>query len=181
MTQAACLPESPVAISWLTHRVTPQTSWVFWNLRQMFDIFFLFSFHHAPNSRWHMVPLWSCHVSCFNLTSLEPPSPGNFKVLLCFYHNRSYRVAKRYKYIWLQLDVFLTGKDVNPESNGPVRVIKDGLFLSISPVTSANQGEYVCLVKDGKADIITSFNIIVSGEIHTLFILSRNRYILGRF
>ncbi|XP_034469739.1 plasma protease C1 inhibitor [Hippoglossus hippoglossus] len=56
------------------------------------------------------------------------------------------------------------GKDVNPESIGTVRVVKDGRYLSISPVTSANEGEYVCSVKENNVEIISSFNITVSAS-----------------
>ncbi|XP_060944914.1 plasma protease C1 inhibitor isoform X2 [Limanda limanda] len=56
------------------------------------------------------------------------------------------------------------GKDVSPQSTGPVRVKKEGLYLSISPVTSANEGEYVCLVKQDNVEMISSYNIKVAAS-----------------
>nr|XP_019966774.1 PREDICTED: plasma protease C1 inhibitor [Paralichthys olivaceus] len=56
------------------------------------------------------------------------------------------------------------GKDVSPEATGPVRVKKNGLYLSISPVTSANEGEYVCLVKENNVEMINFFKIAVAAS-----------------
>lgn len=57
-----------------------------------------------------------------------------------------------------------TGEDISAQSPGSARVKKDGLYLSISPVTAANEGEYVCLIKEDKTEMIRTYNIIVDGE-----------------
>ncbi|XP_056228466.1 plasma protease C1 inhibitor [Seriola aureovittata] len=53
------------------------------------------------------------------------------------------------------------GKDVSEEPPDSVRVKKDGLYLSISPVIPANEGEYACLVKESNTEIIKTYNISV--------------------
>ncbi|XP_029001522.1 plasma protease C1 inhibitor [Betta splendens] len=57
------------------------------------------------------------------------------------------------------------GEDVNAQSSVPVKVIKDGAYISISPVTAANQGEYVCLVKRENSETINMYNIAVVASI----------------
>ncbi|XP_026216697.1 plasma protease C1 inhibitor [Anabas testudineus] len=53
------------------------------------------------------------------------------------------------------------GKDIKE----PVRVSKDGFHLKISPVTPANQGEYMCLVKDENTELINMYNITVVASV----------------
>ncbi|KAM9314836.1 plasma protease C1 inhibitor [Pholidichthys leucotaenia] len=43
------------------------------------------------------------------------------------------------------------------------RVVENGLYLSMSPVTAANEGEYECLVNEDNAERIRKFNIKVAG------------------
>lgn len=50
-----------------------------------------------------------------------------------------------------------------------VQIKKDGLYLSISPITSAHQGRYVCLVKHADMDILRTYDITVIGEKHACF------------
>uniref|UniRef100_A0A4W6BR61 Serpin peptidase inhibitor, clade G (C1 inhibitor), member 1 n=1 Tax=Lates calcarifer TaxID=8187 RepID=A0A4W6BR61_LATCA len=59
------------------------------------------------------------------------------------------------------------GKDISEHPYGSVTVKKDGLYLSISPVTAANEGNYVCVMKDDQVEMIRMYNITVDGEIHT--------------
>lgn len=67
-------------------------------------------------------------------------------------------------YIFLQFHLCLKlGKDIKE----PVRVSKDGFHLKISPVTPANQGEYMCLVKDENTELINMYNITVVGKIQS--------------
>ncbi|CAB1426902.1 unnamed protein product [Pleuronectes platessa] len=61
------------------------------------------------------------------------------------------------------------GKDVSPQSTGPVRVKKGGLYLSISPVTSADEGQYVCLVKLNNVEMISSYDIkVAASSVYTI-------------
>ncbi|XP_029949045.1 plasma protease C1 inhibitor [Salarias fasciatus] len=58
------------------------------------------------------------------------------------------------------------GEVINPDdkSSSSVRVIKGGLYLSISPVTPANEGSYVCLVTDDNTEMIGTHNITVDAS-----------------
>ncbi|KAM4585318.1 plasma protease C1 inhibitor [Odontesthes bonariensis] len=55
------------------------------------------------------------------------------------------------------------GKDVSfiAESSGSATVSKNGLYLSISSVSSANEGEYVCLAKGLNVEWINRYNLTV--------------------
>ncbi|CAG5940076.1 unnamed protein product [Menidia menidia] len=57
------------------------------------------------------------------------------------------------------------GNDIShsAQSTGSTRVIKNGLYLSISPVTSASEGEYVCLAKANNVETIRRYNFTVEG------------------
>ncbi|XP_072241195.1 plasma protease C1 inhibitor isoform X2 [Leuresthes tenuis] len=52
------------------------------------------------------------------------------------------------------------------ESSGSATVIKNGLYLSISPVTSANEGEYVCLAKGLNVESMRRYNLTVDESFH---------------
>lgn len=52
---------------------------------------------------------------------------------------------------------------------------KNGLYLSISSVTPANEGEYVCLVQEDDMEIVRAYNIKVDGKEH-LFPLIHSTY-----
>lgn len=71
---------------------------------------------------------------------------------------------------------FNTGKNVSAEWPGSTRVKKDGLYLSISPVTAANQGEYVCLVRENSMEIIRTYTVTVDGEEHAVSLLHKNTF-----
>lgn len=51
---------------------------------QVFDIWYLLSFHHAHICEWYLARGWSCHVLHPNLILLDPPSPGSSMVLFSF-------------------------------------------------------------------------------------------------
>lgn len=53
---------------------------------------------------------------------------------------------------------------INAEASGSTRMKKDGLFLYISPITAAHQGQYMCLVKENDMDLIRTYDITVIGE-----------------
>lgn len=59
------------------------------------------------------------------------------------------------------------GKDIPPgrQSSGSATIKKNGLYLSISPVTAANEGGYECLVKDNNMEMIRTYNITVDAVI----------------
>ncbi|XP_062244487.1 plasma protease C1 inhibitor [Platichthys flesus] len=61
------------------------------------------------------------------------------------------------------------GKDVSPQSTGPVRVKKEGLYLSIPHVTSADEGKYECLVKVNNVEMISSYDIkVAASSVYTI-------------
>lgn len=68
---------------------------------------------------------------------------------------------------------FNTGKNISAEWPGSTRVKKDGLYLSISPVTAANQGEYVCWVRETSMEILRTYTVTVDGEEHAVFLLHK--------
>ncbi|KAM9857110.1 plasma protease C1 inhibitor [Aulostomus maculatus] len=49
-------------------------------------------------------------------------------------------------------------------SPGAAQVKKGGLYLSMSPVTAAHEGEYVCLVKENDVELIRTYNITVDAS-----------------
>ncbi|KAK2817044.1 hypothetical protein Q5P01_025235 [Channa striata] len=55
------------------------------------------------------------------------------------------------------------GKDV--KASGLATVKKDGSILSISPVTAANEGQYVCVMKENNWELINIYNITVVASI----------------
>ncbi|XP_041839418.1 plasma protease C1 inhibitor [Melanotaenia boesemani] len=57
------------------------------------------------------------------------------------------------------------GNEISPTalSSGSAKIIKNGLYLSISPVTFASQGEYMCLAKWNENEVIRRYNITVDG------------------
>lgn len=59
------------------------------------------------------------------------------------------------------------GKDVSlsDQSPGSPRVKQDGMRLSISPVTAANEGEYECLIEENNTEMITKYNVEVQASI----------------
>lgn len=62
----------------------------------------------------------------------------------------------------------MTGVNLSAAVSDSVRIKKDGLYLSISPITAAHQGRYACLVKDTNMDIVRTYNITVIGEKHAV-------------
>lgn len=111
------------------------------------------------------MPLWSCPVSHFKLTSVQTPSLGNSTVWLYFlnYHHSLY--CKSTQLYIFQFYLFLnTGKNISTQWPGSATIKKDGSSLSISPVTAANEGEYMCLVKENDVELIRAYNITVDGE-----------------
>lgn len=62
----------------------------------------------------------------------------------------------------------MTGVNLSAAVSGSVRIKKDGLYLSISPITAAHQGQYACLVKDTNMDIVRTYEITVIGEKHAV-------------
>lgn len=63
---------------------------------------------------------------------------------------------------------------MNAQSSGPVKVLKNGMYIAISPVTAANQGEYMCLVKRENSETIKMYNITVVGEIDPNLVYNNN-------
>ncbi|XP_051239618.1 plasma protease C1 inhibitor [Dicentrarchus labrax] len=55
--------------------------------------------------------------------------------------------------------------DISALPPGSTRVIKDGLYLSLSPVTAAHEGEYACMVKETDMDIIRKYSITVDASV----------------
>lgn len=53
------------------------------------------------------------------------------------------------------------GKDISEQPPPSVRYKNNGLSLSISPVTPANEGQYACLVKENNIETIRMHNITV--------------------
>lgn len=58
----------------------------------------------------------------------------------------------------------IAGNNISAQSTGSTRFKKDGLYLTISPVTAANEGEYLCLAKDSEMEIIRAYHVTVDGE-----------------
>ena len=57
------------------------------------------------------------------------------------------------------------GKNISTQWPGSATIKKDGSSLSISPVTAANEGEYMCLVKENDVELIRAYNITVDASI----------------
>ncbi|XP_070842671.1 plasma protease C1 inhibitor [Chaetodon trifascialis] len=57
------------------------------------------------------------------------------------------------------------GENITAQSPGTTKIKKDGLYLTISPVTAANEGEYVCLVRDANMEMIRSYDITVDASV----------------
>lgn len=59
------------------------------------------------------------------------------------------------------------GEDISPsaQSPGSAEVKKTGLYLSISPVTAAHEGTYVCLVEENNMRMTRTYNITVDASI----------------
>nr|AFO64913.1 C1 inhibitor [Oplegnathus fasciatus]AHA51697.1 C1 inhibitor precursor [Oplegnathus fasciatus] len=79
--------------------------------------------------------------------------PGSTLELPCFSYQTDFTTAA---ITWK-----FNGKDISAQSPGSARVKKDGLYLSISPVTAANEGEYMCLIKENDMEMIRMYNITV--------------------
>ncbi|KAM7419255.1 hypothetical protein PAMA_016390 [Pampus argenteus] len=56
-------------------------------------------------------------------------------------------------------------EDISAQSPGSAHVKKDGLYLSISPVTAANEGSYVCVVKEDNVELKRAYSITVDVSI----------------
>ncbi|XP_041789969.1 plasma protease C1 inhibitor [Chelmon rostratus] len=61
------------------------------------------------------------------------------------------------------------GKDITAQSPDSTKVKKDGLYLTISPVTAAHEGEYMCLVKDTDMEMIRTYQITVDASVRYIF------------
>ncbi|XP_073322995.1 plasma protease C1 inhibitor [Pagrus major] len=57
------------------------------------------------------------------------------------------------------------GKEINAQSPGSTTLKKDGLYLAISPVTAADEGDYVCLAKETDVEMIRTYFITVVATI----------------
>ncbi|XP_028270547.1 plasma protease C1 inhibitor isoform X2 [Parambassis ranga] len=59
------------------------------------------------------------------------------------------------------------GREISPDDQSPgsATVQKNGLYLSISPVSAFNEGGYECLVKDNNVEVIRTYNITVDASI----------------
>ncbi|XP_034754143.1 plasma protease C1 inhibitor [Etheostoma cragini] len=69
------------------------------------------------------------------------------------------------------------GKDVSlsDQSPGSSRVKQNGWYLSISPVTAANEGEYTCVMKENNVEMIRTFNIRVDASVrYTIKVIEGN-------
>lgn len=57
----------------------------------------------------------------------------------------------------------ISGQTINdgPPPTGSARLLKMGLYISISPVTPASGGEYICLAKVNNAEMIRIYNLTV--------------------
>ncbi|XP_056892238.1 plasma protease C1 inhibitor [Takifugu flavidus] len=53
------------------------------------------------------------------------------------------------------------GVNLSAAVSDSVRIKRDGLYLSISPITAAHQGQYACLVKYINMDIVRTYDIAV--------------------
>ncbi|XP_035493307.2 plasma protease C1 inhibitor [Scophthalmus maximus] len=56
------------------------------------------------------------------------------------------------------------GRNISAESTGSLRVKKGG-YLSISPVTAANDGEYLCLAKENNVETTSTYKVSVEASI----------------
>ncbi|KAM7394265.1 hypothetical protein PAMP_021078 [Pampus punctatissimus] len=56
-------------------------------------------------------------------------------------------------------------EDIRAQSPGPLQFKKDGLYLSISPVTAANEGTYVCVVKENNVEMKRVYSVTVDASI----------------
>ncbi|XP_047434903.1 plasma protease C1 inhibitor [Mugil cephalus] len=54
---------------------------------------------------------------------------------------------------------------VGIQSHGSVSIKQNGLVLSISPVTAANEGGYECLIKESNMELVRVYNITVDAPI----------------
>lgn len=62
----------------------------------------------------------------------------------------------------------MTGVNLSATVSDSVRIKNDGMYLSISPIIAADQGQYTCLVKDTNMDIVRTYDIAVIGEKHAV-------------
>lgn len=62
----------------------------------------------------------------------------------------------------------MTGVNLSAAVSGSVRIKKNGLYLSISPITAAHQGQYACLMKGTNMDMERTYDITVIGEKHAV-------------
>lgn len=49
----------------------------------------------------------------------------------------------------------------SPQSDGSAKVVKNDFYVSISPVTAASQGEYVCLAVLEQGMVTTTYSLTV--------------------
>ncbi|KAM3624039.1 uncharacterized protein V6R79_018386 [Siganus canaliculatus] len=57
------------------------------------------------------------------------------------------------------------GENIKDQPSGSTSIKDNGLYLSISPVTTANEGKYVCLVRDVNMEIIREYDITVDASV----------------
>nr|XP_046270185.1 plasma protease C1 inhibitor [Scatophagus argus] len=57
------------------------------------------------------------------------------------------------------------GKDISTELPGSTTIKKDGLYLSIFPVTAAHEGQYMCLLTETNIVMIRAYNITVDASV----------------
>lgn len=77
-------------------------------------------------------------------------------------------LSSNYVVLLLNCVFFYVGIDISSEVSGSVRIKKNGLFLFISPITGAHQGQYVCSVNESSVDILQTYDITVTGEKHAV-------------
>lgn len=73
------------------------------------------------------------------------------------------------------------GRDISTEASGSVRIKKDGWDLSISPISTAHQGQYMCLVNETSMDIRSTYDITVTGGKHAVMCIFFIVHILAKF
>lgn len=55
------------------------------------------------------------------------------------------------------------GDGIKPE-NSEITVKNNGAHLSISPITAANAGEYVCSVMDNSVELRRTYHVVIKGN-----------------
>ncbi|KAM8878476.1 plasma protease C1 inhibitor isoform 1-T2 [Spinachia spinachia] len=110
-----------------------------------------------PKASLCLLMLLNCELS---LCTQLRVTPGSSLELPCLSFQTGYTgAAITWKY---------NGKDVPviAQSRDSPQVREGGLYLSFSPVTAANEGEYMCLVKENDMEMIRTYRITVDVFFH---------------